>query len=232
MSLLKRQDDRVLGAIVLAVILSHIFFMLWLAMQASYTTPQMPARRVIVKTINLQPKQSQAQQKPTAPAPTQSAAKKEAPKVVKKEVAKPKKEEKPVPSKESISKIQENLSKINTKKLQDIPVVDIPANLMALEVENLADLDDASASSAETHYRDELARRLRIYLTLPERGEVVVKLTVGRSGNVLKLTIVSAANQANRKYVEKMVPGLAFSPFGTYFGGETQHTFTIALRSE
>ena len=131
-----------------------------------------------------------------------------------------------------MSKLQESLSKINIKSMQDVQAVEIPSNLTALMTESLPDADSQMSLAAEVHYRDELARRLRMYLTLPERGEVVVELTLDRSGKVVKLALVSAANQANRKYVEQNVPLLVFPGFGTYFGGELQHSFTIALRSE
>lgn len=257
LSLLKTHDERLLASIILAVLLLHVLFMGWLAFQTSHTPQINTSRRVVVKTIALQPKKEHARpssptpipaetpaavvaevapqvstakqvSKPTPkPKPVVKAAKKEPPKPA----PKPKSEERARPSQETISKIQENLSKISTTKLQKPSAVEIPTNLTALAIDNLPDIAE-TGSSAEMHYRDDLARHLRVYLILPERGEVVIKLSLGRAGNVIKLTVVSAASKANKAYVEKTVPGLSFAPFGIYFGGENQHTFTIALRSE
>lgn len=243
----KDREERALWLIAAAVVAAHALFFLLMTLQLNPTQPQMATpRRVVVKTISLQPKEAPTLQSPAATpqVPAKAAAepkakpqaKKDVAKAAKKEAApaaaKAKKEEKTAVSKESISKIQANLSKINTKSLQDIPAVDVPSSLVALAVDTLPDPADTGLATAEAHYRDELARRLRTYLTMPERGEVVIRLTLDRSGSVVKMTIVSAANQANKKYAEQKVPGLTFPGFGVYFGGESQHTFTIALRSE
>lgn len=259
LSLLIRDQDRSLWAIIAAVLIGHILFLSTMAIQfeSSQFKPT-PPRRVVARTITLQPKETKpataakpSTQEPKKALPSEEKKeiapvikKVEAP-VVKKTTAKStaKAEPKPTPSpakqdekltakRESISKIQESLSKIHTTSLKEAPKIDLPSELVALAVDDLPEGDDAAAVSAELHYRDELGRRLRRFLKLPEHGEVVIKLTLDRSGNFVRMSIVSAVSQANKKYVEQKVPDLSFPQFGVYFGGENQHTFTVALRSE
>ena len=84
----------------------------------------------------------------------------------------------------------------------------------------------------EVSYRDELANRLKLLLRLPEYGEVKVKLTIERSGKIAKVLIISSESSANRKYIEKTLPGLTFPQFGTRFGDVDQYTFSITLGNE
>lgn len=59
-----------------------------------------------------------------------------------------------------------------------------------------------------------------------------IKLTLDKSGSVVKVAIVSAESAVNKAYVEKNVATMSFPPFGTNFGNENQHTFSITLSNE
>lgn len=80
-------------------------------------------------------------------------------------------------------------------------------------------------SVPEASYSDELAYRLKQMLKLPKYGEVKVDLTLDKSGNVLKVAIISAQNEENKTYIEKELPKLKLPAFGNNFPGQENHTF-------
>lgn len=234
----KKEENRVFCLITCAVLTAHGIFLFFLSLQPTHAPTKVFNRSVVVKTIALQPvkmaeeaKTNSAKEAPVktkAPATASKAnpIKKDPPKAAAKQAA----EKKAALPEENIRKIQENLSKINTKSLEKMPVAELPNALAALQVDSVQ--ESGEGSLGETHYRDELSRRLRMFLKLPEAGEVIIKLTLNRAGAVVRIGVEKAGGEANRKYVEKALPGLLFPPFGTYFGGQDMHTFTIALRSE
>ncbi|HRD55110.1 MAG TPA: hypothetical protein PLC42_01805 [Parachlamydiaceae bacterium] len=79
-------------------------------------------------------------------------------------------------------------------------------------------------------YRDELASRLQSLLKFPEKGEVKIKLTLERSGKVLKLLIDSFESKKNRDYIEKTVKNLDFPSFQGDFNEFSEYTFSITLK--
>jgi hypothetical protein len=92
--------------------------------------------------------------------------------------------------------------------------------------------DNSSLLPHEQTYLDELIRRLKLKLKLPDYGEIKVKLTIAKTGRVLKLAIISSKSQNNRSYIEKTIPSIVFPPFGSSFGHEQEHTFLINLSNE
>lgn len=90
----------------------------------------------------------------------------------------------------------------------------------------------AAVNSMERSYRDELAARLKLKLTLPEEGEATLKLTLNRSGKVLKLSVLKSNSPANTSYIESSVPLLSYPSFGNNFPDQAECTFTITLSSE
>lgn len=97
-----------------------------------------------------------------------------------------------------------------------------PAKLGVLNIE----------SSGPPGYQKALASKLRSLLTLPEYGDVKLKLTLARSGKVLKIEILSAKSKRNQSYVEEHLAGASMPAFGENFAGSNQETFTLTLKSE
>jgi outer membrane biosynthesis protein TonB len=95
-----------------------------------------------------------------------------------------------------------------------------------------AETVEASRSNRETKepsYYDELVRRLKLSLQLPEYGEVKLELTISRLGKVVRLKVVQAKSKKNANYLEKMIPSVTFPPFGHNFANEKEHTFRLRL---
>lgn len=78
-------------------------------------------------------------------------------------------------------------------------------------------------------YRDEIAQRVALALTLPDYGQVSIAMTLKRSGEVAQV-VVHTGVEKNRAYVSARLPHLSFPPFGEEFKGEEEHTFNLILQ--
>ncbi len=110
-----------------------------------------------------------------------------------------------------------------------------PSSISSLAAESLVAIDaedTASCTPGERSYYDELVRRLKLSLKLPEYGEVKLKLLISRQGAVVSLQNVKSKSKKNADYIEKAVPKLHLPPFGQNFPGEKEHTFRLTLSNE
>ena len=90
----------------------------------------------------------------------------------------------------------------------------------------------SEALTFEARYEQELVSYLEALFSFPEKGDVKVKLTLKREGNVQNVEILKASSQKNREYVTTSLASCSFPAFGTHFKGEAVHTFTLNLTSE
>jgi len=210
-------------------------------MQGAAKPSQKSPIRLIAKTITLnpvldikpvvQPKPEKVE-KPQAPlvAPQKppiqkkEAPSKPKPKPQEKKTAVVRKvDEKPVPKVDTkqqalLAKAQESISKIQAKQAMIPAVVPVVAS--------------SEEQDEEGSYRDELVSRLKLFLKLPEYGEVKILLTLDRTGRVVALKVLNAESAINRQHVESHLSTFSFSRFGDNFPGEQQHTFTLVLRND
>jgi colicin import membrane protein len=134
---------------------------------------------------------------------------------------------------ELVAQAQASLAKVGkaTPALKGVASAsNAPAKINSLSVDAVG--DDLALNVREIGYRNELASRLRTLLTLPEHGDVKIKLKLERSGKFLSVSIVHAQNSANRKYIEKSLPALTFPSFGSNFSGHLDYTFLITLSND
>lgn len=134
---------------------------------------------------------------------------------------------------ESIAKIDKSRDKVALAKSSSSgSSFSSPGAISSLQIDALPEGGGQKLSDHEISYRDELAGRLKLLLKLPEYGEVKVKLTLERSGKVAKVVVVAAESAANRKYIEKTIPTLTFSAFGSNFDHAAQFTFSVTLTND
>jgi colicin import membrane protein len=195
------------------------------------------------------PKPAQAK-KPVAPAPVKKAEpppKPKAPEVDKKaleaekakqqaiaaaeEAARQKQEQLLSKAKESLAKMGETRDKISLNSSISLSDTSIPQRIQNLQIDTLPAMGGVTLGSQEIKYQDELGARLKQALKLPDYGTVKVKLTLTKAGNVAKIEVTSISDK-NKKYIEKTLPTLSFSPFGSHFNGAEQYTFMLTLHND
>lgn len=133
---------------------------------------------------------------------------------------------------ERMGKISQTRDKLSSSKSLNSINTKLPHAITSLQIDALPTSDVPQLSDREISYRDEIAGRLKLLLRLPDYGDVKIKLTLERTGKIAKVVVVSSESDANRKYIEKILPDLTFPAFGTRFSNAEQYTFTITLSNE
>lgn len=200
--------------------------------------PAKKANQAPVKKTASETKKPKTEPKkgPTA----EEIAAKEAEKVRQKEIA-----EAQVKQRELLAKAKENLAKIGesrdkigsgsfSNKISSLNDTTIPQQLGNLQIDALpvGTALSGELSAKEASYRDEIAMRLKIALSLPDYGAVKLKLILNRSGKVESVQILNSESHKNKQYVEKTVPSLIFPPFGNRFGDASQYSFVVTLNND
>lgn len=227
-------EDRRLLNIAVCVAILHLCAIVWMEWgKTSHRYPP-PQERLVVKTVQLKPEIKKPEVKPSSKKQTVSQTKPEAKPSPKKQATAEKKPDKNAASAKKtepkdnkaqntlIAQARERLSQVGktSKRLDDVSLVD------SMQIDSLE-------GGVEDHgYYSLLAAGLRQNLRLPEFGEVKIHLCLDCQGTVVQVKIVSAQNENNRRYVEKVLPPVQFPPFGKAFQNEKEHTFTITLAND
>ena len=131
--------------------------------------------------------------------------------------------------KNSMAKLEKGHSNISAARSSLTKTTNVKAAISNLKIDSLSVSTDSPLSIGEKSYVDELINRLKLELKLPAHGEVELKLTLDRSGNVRTLKIISSQSAINTTHVEKNLKIMKFPAFGTHFKDSSQYTFTIKL---
>lgn len=123
--------------------------------------------------------------------------------------------------KEILKDLQETLSKIETTPPPFSPLL-LPKQIHSLQI-------DHADKKEKTDYFVTLAHALKEGLELPEQGEVKLELTVSKTGRVLKLHILYAQSEKNRRYLELNLPQMSLPPFSEELKHENAHLFTLTF---
>lgn len=183
------------------------------------------------ETPKKEPSKPKTTTPPATPKNDEAEQKKKA--VAEEQAKKAKQNELLAKAQERIAKISKSADKAGADKRASVSLTNVPQAITSLHVDNIAIAGNTSTMSAqELSYRDELAGRLKLLLKLPEVGEVKLKLTLDSSGKVNKVVVIGSESTANKAYIEKTLPTLTFPAFGTNFGSEDKHTFSITLSNE
>lgn len=137
-----------------------------------------------------------------------------------------------------LSKVQESLAKRSETKdkksqIASLNLTDsqLPPQIHQLQIDSLPTLTGATLNSQAVNYQTSLLSRLQKELTLPDYGAIKVKLTLAKSGKVIKVEATSSSEK-NRSYLEKTLPALHFSPFGLHFDGAEEYTFNLHFQNK
>jgi hypothetical protein len=112
--------------------------------------------------------------------------------------------------------------------------VSSPKKITSLASDSLVTIESEGEkfTGKEKTYYDELVHRLKLELRLPDFGDVKIKLTLNRSGKVLKIECIKAKSAKNKAYLEKAIAKIVFPAFGQNFPKEESHTFRLHLTNE
>lgn len=241
-------------SIAIAVVLVHALVIWLVCNQLLPQTPVQTRKAIIVQSIALRPTQapatqSQRQVQAIPQATPKAVSKPEAkPKVESKPETKPKVESKPkneskpkkvaekkpeLPQTESTKQEKKTIIapdkiaqvRAHLNKIQDTAhKAETSANAVA--VSSFVETD--SSANSKPSYEQTLADRLRMLLTLPDYGDVKIKMTLDRNGKVLTVAVLASESDENRQYVLKTLPSLKLPPFN---GGDSR-TFQLILSND
>lgn len=135
--------------------------------------------------------------------------------------------------KELLAIAQQNLAKIDKVKVSKVnsQKTILPEQIGALNVDAVVSTENSgSLNVREIGYRDELGARLKTLLKLPEHGEVKIKLSLDKTGKFIRVEIVNAESDKNKKYIENTIKTLTFPSFQGAFQNLPEYTFSITLK--
>jgi|GEM_PF-1560843 len=203
----------------------HLTVLIIVAYRMEPATVIRPRGKVVVSTIQLKKTRT-----------NQVAAAAPKPKPVKPKAAPQKKKV------DTVDKNQQNLLKKALASLDKIddpsevvdtpPPLPMPSMISGLQTETAVDSTNEDLNPQELGYCEELVAQLRLKMRLPDFGEVRVELTVDREGNITQVKVLSSQSEANRAYVEAIMPQLTLPPFGKNFRSEKKHRFLLALAND
>ncbi len=153
--------------------------------------------------------------KPKAKAKTKAKAKK----VEKKKTPPAPKAKAKAPAKE---KADDRLAKEAAKIIGKLNAKPTATTSSALKIESVISSESAYT---EAGFQERLAAFLESRLTLPERGSVVIALTISSDGSFASLNIQRSNSVRNETYVKEKLPKLHYPTFD----GQPKITFTITL---
>lgn len=200
------------GQIVVTVLLAHFGCLLFLSADYLLSRSLLKRRKVVVNMVTIAPPKTQALT-PTksAPAPKITAPK---PPVAKKPVAQPvaKPETKPEaiaktpppPKPETVSLLKELEASLETITAPTHPLSQKPVMHIPILTEIIRETS-ASGSSDEI-----IAAFLQEALTLPEFGDVRVKMAIDRLGRLKSLDVLTAKSEKNATFLKNRLPELQY----------------------
>ena len=135
------------------------------------------------------------------------------------------KPQRPCKNKKILKDLQESLAKLSVEEDKKGTKFDpvIPPVISQLQI------DSPMETGSDIQG---IVGQLRESLTLPEIGEVEIELTLSRAGGVRRLRVIRSESTKNRRYVERRVPKLKFSPFKHELKKDGDHTITLIFCNE
>lgn len=119
-------------------------------------------------------------------------------------------EPEPMISEQLMREIEESIAKIEGKNA-------------TVYIDNTLKLDYAEG------YEEVLIAHLRSHLQLPEFGEVKIKLTLSKNGSVIKLSVLNAESERNKKHLETHLYTIQFPPLDVLGIKKPEQTFVLTF---
>ena len=125
-----------------------------------------------------------------------------------------------------LKKLYEKMESIHAQEeiIQKGETIDMPSFIDVLHI------DEAPLTTEENGkltYRLLLAEKLSNTLTLPEPGDIQLKLTLTDQGELKNIETMHAPSTQNAIYLKKALEKITFPPFTKELKGEKTHTFIV-----
>lgn len=159
--------------------------------------------------------QTQAKPKATTPSKPKTSS----------PIAQPQKQKSPRPN-HALTTLAKELEKSIAQIQTSTPEKSAPP------VRKIAKLQIDAPEEKQSDYVASLTRYLHTALHLPDFGQVKMQLTVRQDGTIVKLLVIKAESEENRKYLEKHIPLLHFPPLQGEYAKDNTHTFVLAFCNE
>ena len=125
--------------------------------------------------------------------------------------------------------LAESIAKIEGKK-QSAPAAQ-RSHSQALAPIRLQ-IDTSSNADSDADYPNLMIGYLHQSLHLPEFGEVKIQLTLHQDGHVVKLVVLNAESDKNKRYLEGNLSHLRFPSFSGSLAQKKEHTFILTFCNE
>ncbi len=151
--------------------------------------------------------------------------------VIRSEIKNNKNEHKKNTLKEEISNLEKfSLHAESPQEKKELPVPKIGAlKIPTIDInpsEEKEDLDNKGL------FQNVLVEYFRQNLSLPEYGEVKIKLTLNCDGTIADIFIVSSKSKKNEEYLKNTLPNLAFPWFNLYLPNEKNLGLTVSFLND
>jgi len=127
---------------------------------------------------------------------------------------------------------RENIAKIQLKSDKVSATKQLTSNLTKVEslhIDQLEQVHSQESSAVEATYQEELAYFLKQHLHLVEVGDVKIKLTLSKKGEVVHFSIVYAESRLNRELIEKEIHGLHFPAWDQRLSSQLTYSCCVTL---
>jgi outer membrane biosynthesis protein TonB len=207
----------------LGVVGAHVVILCWMGLSAPPEKPQQLVRqRVSVRTApaSRRPEPVAPLVQPIAQVRSARAAKPPPKRAQPSKTARAQAPSPPRASRELLQALEESIAAIEEarpvrREARALPSLSSPPSLQEPHI------------PVAPSYEEELTRALHRALQLPEYGEVRIRLVLDAQGTVASIEVLATESEANRKYLEKNLPGLKFPQTGS-----ASRTFVLTFCNE
>ncbi len=243
------------SSILLLVCIWHIAIFQFLGVQLPKLEKVVnPPKPIAVQTVKLRPpppKEKPKKPSPSKPSPKRPKPKQEKPKEKKSKPkppskntpkkspakkAKPEKKE-PSPQVDLLDDLREQLAAIEQRQGESYTAPKVQA-IAPLESPKHQEVSPPPSTSmdlsdpADIWYREELIKRLKLNLKLPDAPSVHLRLKIRKDGQVADIEILASESKKNQSYVLQTLPTIPFPRFGPQMASYEFRVFPLVLESE
>jgi outer membrane biosynthesis protein TonB len=127
----------------------------------------------------------------------------------------------------NLEKIPKDFQTASTDKLHVPKLGELTA--ATIDIEEMSQMGEKESNAG---FQNVLIDHFRKNLSLPEYGEVKVKLTLNADGTIVDVDVLSSKNKKNEEYLKNTLPNLTFPWFNLYLPNEKKLVLTISFLNE